>query len=268
MKLANEFGAIIINADALQIYDGWRILTARPNLSDEKKVRHFLYGTKPMNELYSVGDWLKDVKKILIEHNDTPKIIVGGTGLYFTSLIEGLADIPSTIPKIRIEVDNWYKSAGHDALLSWLEENDKKTFSLIDPNNPARIIRAIEILKQTGKGLSDWQKIDTRPIVNFSKENSFVLNVEVNYLNKRISARFENMIKYGAINEVKEKIKFWNNDYPAFKAIGAQEIYCYLKGELTLEEATKKAVIRTRQYAKRQRTWFRSKMKNWTQIDV
>ena len=268
MKLANEFGAIIINADALQIYDGWRILTARPNLSDEKKVRHFLYGTKPMNELYSVGDWLKDVKKILIEHNDTPKIIVGGTGLYFTSLIEGLADIPSTIPKIRIEVDNWYKSAGHDALLSWLEENDKKTFSLIDPNNPARIIRAIEILKQTGKGLSDWQKIDARPIVNFSKENSFVLNIEVDYLNKRISDRFENMLKYGAINEVKEKIKFWENDYPAFKAIGAQEIYCYLKGELTLEEATKKAIIRTRQYAKRQRTWFRSKMKNWTQIDV
>ena len=268
MKLANEFGAIIINADALQIYDGWRILTARPNLSDEKKVRHFLYGTKPINEPYSVGDWLKDVKKILIKHNDTPKIIVGGTGLYFTSLIEGLADIPSTIPKIRTEVDNWYKSAGHDALVSWLEEHDKKTFSLIDPNNPARIIRAIEILKQTGKGLSDWQKIDARPIVNFSKENSFVLNIEVNYLNKRISARFENKIKYVAINEVNEKIKFLENDYPAFKAIGAQEIYCYLKGELTLEEATKKAVIRTRQYAKRQRTWFRSKMKNWTQIDI
>jgi len=268
MNLANDIGAIIINADALQIYDGWKILTARPNLSDEKKVRHFLYGTKPMNEPYSVGNWLKDVEKILINYNDTPKIIVGGTGLYFTSLIQGIAEIPSTTPKIRSEVVNWYKSEGHESLASWLKDHDPKTFSLIDSNNPARTIRAIEILSQTGKGLSDWQKTDTKAILNFSKENSFVLNIEVNILNKRISDRFENMMKYGAIDEVKKKIKFWNKNYPAFKAIGAQEIYCYLKEELTLEEATQKAIIRTRQYAKRQRTWFRSKMKNWTQIDV
>ena len=135
-------------------------------------------------------------------------------------------------------------------------------------NNPVRTIRAIEILSQTGKGLSDWQKINAKALLNFSKENSFVLNIEVNILNKRISDRFKNMMKYGAIDEVKEKVKFWNKNYPAFKAIGAQEIHSYLKEELTLEEATEKAIIRTRQYAKRQRTWFRSKMKNWTQINI
>jgi len=268
MKLANEFGAIIINADALQIYNSWRILTARPNLSDEKKVKHFLYGTQPMNKPYSVGNWLKDLEKILINYKDTPKIIVGGTGLYFTSLIQGLADIPSTTPKIRNDVDNWHKSVGHEALSSWLKVHDPKTFSLIDSNNSARTKRAIETLIQTGKGLSDWQKIDAKALLNFSKENSFVLNIEVDILNKRISDRFKNMMKYGAIDEVKEKVKFWNKNYPAFKAIGAQEIYSYLKEELTLEEATEKAIIRTRQYAKRQRTWFRSKMKNWTQINV
>ena len=268
MNLANEFGAIIINADALQIYDGWRILTARPNLSDEKEVKHFLYGTQPMNKPYSVGNWLKDLEKILINYKDTPKIIVGGTGLYFTSLIQGLADIPSTAPKIRNDVDNWHKSVGDETLSSWLKVHDPKTFSLIDSNNSARIKRAIETLIQTGKGLSDWQKIDTKVLLNFSKENSFVLNIEADILNKRISDRFKNMMKYGAIDEVKEKVKFWNKNYPAFKAIGAQEIHSYLKEEITLEEATEKAIIRTRQYAKRQRTWFRSKMKNWTQINV
>ena len=268
MNLANEFGAIIINADALQIYDGWRILTARPNLSDEKEVKHFLYGTQPMNKPYSVGNWLKDLEKILINYKDTPKIIVGGTGLYFTSLIQGLADIPSTAPKIRNDVDNWHKSVGDETLSSWLKVHDPKTFSLMDSNNSARIKRAIETLIQTGKGLSDWQKIDTKVLLNFSKENSFVLNIEADILNKRISDRFKNMMKYGAIDEVKEKVKFWNKNYPAFKAIGAQEIHSYLKEELTLEEATEKAIIRTRQYAKRQRTWFRSKMKNWTQINV
>ena len=268
MNLANEFGAIIINADALQIYDGWRILTARPNLSDEKEVKHFLYGTQPMNKPYSVGNWLKDLEKILINYKDTPKIIVGGTGLYFTSLIQGLADIPSTAPKIRNDVDNWHKSVGDETLSSWLKVHDPKTFSLIDSNNSARIKRAIETLIQTGKGLSDWQKIDAKVLLNFSKENSFVLNIEADILNKRISDRFKNMMKYGAIDEVKEKVKFWNKNYPAFKAIGAQEIHSYLKEELTLEEATEKAIIRTRQYAKRQRTWFRSKMKNWTQINV
>ena len=268
MNLANEFGAIIINADALQIYDGWRILTARPNLSDEKEVKHFLYGTQPMNKPYSVGNWLKDLEKILINYKDTPKIIVGGTGLYFTSLIQGLADIPSTAPKIRNDVDNWHKSVGDETLSSWLKVHDPKTFSLIDSNNSARTKRAIETLIQTGKGLSDWQKIDAKALLNFSKENSFVLNIEADILNKRISDRFKNMMKYGAIDEVKEKVKFWNKNYPAFKAIGAQEIHSYLKEELTLEEATEKAIIRTRQYAKRQRTWFRSKMKNWTQINV
>ena len=201
MNLANEFGAIIINADALQIYDGWRILTARPNLSDEKEVKHFLYGTQPMNKPYSVGNWLKDVEKILINYNDTPKIIVGGTGLYFTSLIQGLADIPSTAPKIRNDVDNWHKSVGDETLSSWLKVHDPKTFSLIDSNNSARTKRAIETLIQTGKGLSDWQKIDTKVLLNFSKENSFVLNIEVDILNKRISDRFKNMMKYGAIDE-------------------------------------------------------------------
>ena len=268
MSLANEFGAIIINADALQIYDGWRILTARPNLSDEKEVKHFLYGTQPMNKPYSVGNWLKDLEKILISYKDSPKIIVGGTGLYFTSLIQGLADIPSTAPKIRNDVDNWHKSVGDETLSSWLKVHDPKTFSLIDSNNSARIKRAIETLIQTGKGLSDWQKIDTKVLLNFSKENSFVLNIEADILNKRISNRFKNMMKYGAIDEVKEKVKFWNKNYPAFKAIGAQEIHSYLKEELTLEEATEKAIVRTRQYAKRQRTWFRSKMKNWTQINI
>ena len=268
MNLANEFGAIIINADALQIYDGWRILTARPNLSDEKEVKHFLYGTQPMNKPYSVGNWLKDLEKILINYKDTPKIIVGGTGLYFTSLIQGLADIPSTAPKIRNDVDNWHKSVGDETLSSWLKVHDPKTFSLIDSNNSARTKRAIETLIQTGKGLSDWQKINAKALLNFSKKNSFVLNIEVDILNKRISDRFKNMMKYGAIDEVKEKAKFWNKNYPAFKAIGAQEIHSYLKEELTLEEATEKAIIRTRQYAKRQRTWFRSKMKNWTQINI
>ena len=268
MKLAKEFDAIIINADALQIYSDWKILTARPSHSDEQKIKHFLYGTKTLNQTYSVGNWLRDLEEILIKQKEIPKIIVGGTGLYFTSLIEGLAEIPETTTKIRSEINCWYKSEGFDILARWLKEHDPETFSIIDQKNPARVLRAIEILTQTGKGFSYWQKTHRQPILDFSRKNSFVVNIEKNLLNERIRKRFVTMIQEGAIEEVKENIKHWHMDFPGLKAIGAQEIYSYLMEEITLDEAINKAIIRTRQYAKRQRTWFRSKMTGWTQIEV
>ena len=266
MDYARKTGGIIINADALQIYDNWRVLTARPTQIEEDEVTHFLYGTVSIKEQYSVGHWLRDVKKILTNFNDTPIIIVGGTGLYFTSLINGLSEIPSIDSHLQAEIDNWHSSQGIEKLANWLETHDIKTFRKIDIRNPVRVLRAIEVLKQTGIGLSEWHKKKSKPLVEFREENSFVINIEISELNERISNRFHNMINNGALDEVTSNKSEWSKTLPGFQAIGAQQLFQYINNEITFDEATEQSIIRTRQYAQRQRTWFRNKMSDWTKI--
>ena len=268
LKLAKEFNGIIVNADALQIYDKWRVLTARPTKIDEYQIRHYLYGTVSIYDRYSVGNWLRDVNKILSKHKGTPIIIVGGTGLYFTSLINGLTDIPKINATIRQDINSWHLSDGIENLLKWLKIHDPETYMKIDKQNPVRVLRALEVLTQTGMGLSEWHKKTSKPLINFKPQNSFLMNIEINKLNKRISERFENMIENGALDEVKNNSANWSNTLPGFQAIGGKQLLDYINKEITLEEAKNNSIIRTRQYAKRQRTWFRSKMKNWTNLDA
>ena len=268
LKLAKELNGIIVNADALQIYDKWRVLTARPTKMDEHQIRHYLYGTVSIHDRYSVGNWLRDVNEILSKHKGTPIIIVGGTGLYFTSLINGLTNIPKINATIRQDINSWYLSNGIENLLKWLKNHDPNTYIKIDKQNPVRILRALEVLTQTGMGLSEWHKKTSKPLINFKPQNSFLINIEINKLNKRISERFENMIENGALDEVKNNSANWSNTLPGFKAIGGKQLLDYINKEITLEEAKNNSIIRTRQYAKRQRTWFRSKMKNWTNLDA
>ena len=268
LKLAKEFNGIIVNADALQIYDKWRVLTARPTKIDEYQIRHYLYGTVSIYDRYSVGNWLRDVNKILSEHKGTPIIIVGGTGLYFTSLINGLTDIPKINDTIRQDINSWYLSDGIENLLKWLKTHDPETYMKIDKQNPVRVLRALEVLTQTGMGLSEWHKKTSKPLINFKPQNSFLMNIEINKLNRRISERFENMIENGALDEVKNNSANWSNTLSGFQAIGGKQLLDYINKKITLEEAKNNSIIRTRQYAKRQRTWFRSKMKNWTNLDA
>lgn len=266
LKLAKKNNGIIINADALQIYDKWKVLTARPTKMDEDQIQHFLYGTVSIFDRYSVGNWLSDVQNILNQNKGTPMIIVGGTGLYFTSLINGLTDIPKIDISVRQNINSWYLSDGIEKLSVWLENHDPKTYEKIDNHNPARILRAVEVLHQTGIGLSDWHKKTPKPLISFKPQNSFVMNIEVDRLNERISRRFENMVKNGALEEVKDNRLNWSATLPGFQAIGAKQLLDYVNNEISLKEAIDTSIIRTRQYAKRQRTWFRSKMKNWTEL--
>ena len=254
LRIAAEQGGRIINADASQVYDCWRVLTARPSPEEEAQAPHALYGHVAATSAYSVGHWLRDVAPLL--QNGPRPIIVGGTGLYFTALTKGLADIPPVTPNIRNTADAMTREdmiAGIDA----------DTLSSIDTLNRARVQRAWEVLATTGRGLASWQADTPAPILPLSDAQGIVFDASKDWLNTRIAQRFDKMIEGGALDEAKAVLPVYDPTLPAHRAIGAPELIQFLKGDVTLDAARAAANISTRQYAKRQRTWFRSKMGNW-----
>jgi len=266
MQIADKYDGIIINADALQVYDCWRILTARPSALDEATHPHFLYGHVDKAASYSVGTWLRDLRKILTDTEKMP-IIVGGTGLYFSTLTNGLVDIPDVENSVREAAEQMFKSGGLELLLKDLSAHDPQTLQGIDQQNPARVMRAWEVWKSTGRGLADWQKDTPAPLLPLEKVNAFVLNAPKEYLTPRINLRFRQMLSLGALDECHANLPDWDATRLSSRAIGAPELIAHLRGETTLETAIALSEIATRQYAKRQRSWFRSRMKGWTWID-
>ncbi len=265
LRLAQNINGVIVNADALQVYDNWSILSARPSAEDETLAPHVLYGHRAFRETYSVGHWLRDVRKIA-ENEQRPLIILGGTGLYFTALTQGLADIPETPDDIRAQGNILRSDGGAAAFLPLL---DKETLEKTDKNNPMRLQRAWEVLTATGKGLAAWQRDMPPPLLIREETLAYTLNINTNYLNDRIEKRFDVMMKTGAIEECEKMLELgWDPSLPSSRALGATEIIAYLKGELTYSEANEKATIATRQFAKRQRTWLRSKMTNWQTVSI
>lgn len=262
LEIARRQGGVIVNADALQVFDGWRILTARPTALDEAAAQHLLYGHVAYDAEYSVGHWLRDVAPLL-GGPDRP-IIVGGTGLYFTALTEGLAEIPATPPDIRAEADRRRDTEGFQTLLA---ELDPATRARVDPLNPMRVQRAWEVLRATGRGLADWQDDTPPPLVPLAKAQPLVLNADRDWLAARIDRRFDLMIEAGALDEARAMLPLWNPAHLSSKAIGAPELIAHLRGEMPLEAAIAAAKIASRQYAKRQRTWFRARMRDWQPID-
>jgi len=262
MKIANKFGGQIVNADAIQVFDGWRVLTARPSQADEEQFVHRLYGHIPVDGDYSVGHWIRDIKSIL--DDGTRPIIVGGTGLYFSALTQGLAEIPATPESIREQADALRMSGGIEEMLQVL---NVETLGRIDQNNPMRVQRAWEVLQSTGRQISDWQNETPAPLLNLIDATAIVMNSPKEWLNERITRRFNMMIDDGALDEAQTNLETWDPSNLSSKAIGAPELIAYLKGEIELETAKERATIATRQYAKRQRTWFRSRMSKWVQFD-
>lgn len=258
MEIALRSGGVIINADAIQVYANWRVLSARPSKDDEKRVRHSLYGHINRQAEYSVGHWLREVKPML-SGTDRP-IIVGGTGLYFAALTEGLAEIPPTPPQVRELADERMKSEGVEALRT---ELDTDTLARIDQQNPMRVQRAWEVQQSSGRGLASWQDETPPPLLPLNECAPLVIEAERSWLNARIDRRFENMLINGALDEVQANLADWDPDLLSSKAIGAPELIAYLQGELTLADARDASVVATRQFAKRQRTWFRSRMRDW-----
>jgi tRNA dimethylallyltransferase len=261
MEIASRDGRVIVNADALQVYGCWRILTARPSLSDEAALPHALYGHVGREEAYSVGHWLRQVAPLL----DRPVVIVGGTGLYFSALTEGLAPVPDVPASVRAEADS-LRLAGQIAQM--VREIDPETAGRTDLANPARVQRAWEVLRATGLGLAHWQQTAPLPLLPLKRCEALVLQPDVNWLNARIGARFSAMLEAGALAEVAAELPGWDTARPSARAIGAAELVTYLQSSCDLSNAEQAATQATRQYAKRQRTWFRSRMKSWLGITL
>jgi tRNA dimethylallyltransferase len=263
LEIAERFGGQIINADSMQVFAGWRVLTARPNLSDEARAPHKLYGHMPQDAPYSVGHWLRDIAPLLAG-GERP-IIVGGTGLYFTALTEGLADIPLTPQAVRAEADAFRLNGGLAQMIAALDPN---TRARTDPRNPMRVQRAWEVQHTTGRGLADWQDSTPAPLLPLAECHALLLAADRDWLNARIARRMDAMIAEGALDEVRAQMQAGNMDCPSASAIGALELAAYLREEVPLQRATEAATIATRQFAKRQRTWFRARMKGWHSVSV
>lgn len=261
MEIAARDGRVVVNADALQVYDRWRLLTARPGAADEAALPHALYGHVGRDAAYSVGQWLREVAPLL----DRPVVIVGGTGLYLSALTEGLADIPPTPPDVRARADARIATEGSAALLA---ELDGRTAARIDRRNPARVQRAWEVLAATGRGLADWQDGTGAPLLPLAGAEALVIRPDVDWLNARIDARFDAMLRDGALDEVRAELPHWDAAHPSARAIGAPELVAHLRGDMALEAAVAAAKLSSRQYAKRQRTWFRSRMGAWRGVNL
>jgi tRNA dimethylallyltransferase len=257
MELAARDGRLIVNADALQVYANWRILTARPTVEDEAALPHALYGHVAPDQPYSVGHWLRDIAPLL----SCPVVVVGGTGLNFNALTSGLAEVPEVPAAVRAEANQRMQTRGRESLLA---EIDPATAARIDPMNGARVQRAWEVLRATGRGLADWQKDTPPPLLPRAESEALVLVPDPAWLNDRIARRFDAMIAAGALDEASANLATWDPTLPASRAIGGPELIAHLQGKLSLSDAITAATLASRQYAKRQRTWFRSNMSDWT----
>ena len=269
IKLAKKLNGEIINADSMQVYKQLNILTSRPSKKFEKKIKHHLFGFVNVSRTFSTGEWLKLSKKKIKEIIGKKKIpiIVGGTGLYFKSLVEGMAVIPNIPMKIRNNIRELQKKEGQKKFYKRLLKLDPSVKNKFDKNDVQRSIRAYEVIKFTRKSLYQW--IDKTK--KQSNQNNFI-KIYIDYPRKdlllRIFKRADEMIKKGAIEEVNNFRKLnISNDKSASKIIGIKELGMYLDKKITLDEARELLVIRTRQYAKRQITWFRGKMTDWSKIN-
>ena len=263
LEIAERQGGVIVNADAIQVFENWRVLTARPGAEDLARARHVLYGHVAWDAAYSVGHWLREVAPLL--HGPERVIIIGGTGLYFAALTEGLAEIPATPPEGRSEADARRLDQGHDALLP---EIDSETRARLDTRNPMRVQRAWEVQRATGRGLASWQDATPEPLLPLAQAQALRVDVERDWLNARIARRFDLMLAQGALDEARANLARWDPALLSFKAIGAPELIAHLHGEIPLEDAREKATIATCQFAKRQRTWLRSRMKAWQGVEA
>jgi tRNA dimethylallyltransferase len=258
---AQARGGVIINADSMQVYRELRILSARPNPSDEAKVPHLLYGHVSGEKAYSTAQWLADAKAEMAKAWEQGKlpVVVGGTGLYFLSLINGLAELPPIPSQIR---DMW-RSFGGDAHAE-LAKRDPLGAERLNPNDRQRIVRALEVFDATGKSLMAWQaQAQKSAFLNDISVEKLFLDVPREVLYARAEKRFDQMIEQGALDEVRP-IAHLSPDLPMMRAIGVPELCVHLRGERSLDQAITDAKTATRNYIKRQLTWWRGQMKDWT----
>jgi tRNA dimethylallyltransferase len=269
VEIAKKINGEIINADSMQVYKQLKILTARPNKIDQKNIKHHLYGMIDLNKSFSTGQWLKlTIKKIKeIKKRGKIPILVGGTGLYFQSLINGLVKIPKIPLKVRNKVRLIQKNLGQNKFYKELLKLDSNVQNKFNPNDVQRSIRAYEIKLHTKASMYEWLK-KTNSVFYESQFLKLYVNFDRKELIKRIWFRTIKMLEDGVIQEVKKfNTKKIKKDSSVNKVIGLNELKQYLKNQITLDEAKELIAIRTRQYAKRQATWARSRMISWKKIN-
>ncbi len=266
LAIADRVGGVIINADSMQVYAELRILTARPSHVDEQRVPHRLYGHVSVLEPYSVARWLEDVEGVLaeVQAQGLRPIIVGGTGLYFKALTEGLSPLPHIPPDVRHRWRARAQTAPPGGLHDELHQRDPVMAVRLAPGDTQRITRALEVFDGTGKSLAHWQVIRGTPLVPLEASVKLLVDRSRQELNARADGRFDAMIAEGAIDEVRTVLSLDPpKDAPALRALGLQQLADMLAGRISIEAAAVLSRIATRQYIKRQQTWLKRHMIAW-----
>lgn len=268
LALAERLGGEIINADSMQVYRDFRVLTARPTPEEEVRALHHLYGHVDAAELYSTGRWLSDALGAIaqIHARDRTPILVGGTGLYFKALTEGLADIPAADPELRAALRLRADEEGSPVLHAELAARDPQTAARLEPNDAPRILRALEVLETTGESIAAFQA-NTKAALAADEWRGLTLTPDREALYAAINARFGVMLEQGALEEVRAfAARNLNPALPAVKAHGNPALAAHLRGEMSLADAAEIGKRDTRRYAKRQFTWIANQMPTWPRV--
>jgi tRNA dimethylallyltransferase len=263
LEIAARTDSIVINADSMQVYRDLRIITARPTDDEMGRAPHRLYGHIGAEEIYSAGRWLREAEAEIAAAREAGKtaIVIGGTGLYFSALLKGLSAVPEVSVEVRQQIRALGEKHQNNALHRMLATRDPRTAEEIRVSDRQRILRALEVIEATGRGLAEWREEPGVPVVNSGDYRAIFLETSREALGLRIDERFDKMLAEGALDEVKQlKARDLNPDMPILKAHGVPWLFKYLNNEMPIEEAAAQGKRDTRQYAKRQETWFRNQL--------
>lgn len=265
LEVAEALTGTIVNADSMQVYDDLRILTARPSLEDEARIPHRLYGYRQAPDLASAADWARDARAAIADIQAAARrpVVVGGTGLYLRSLMEGIAEIPQTPKGVRDTARARRKTIGAEAFHQELSSRDPESAARLNAADSQRVLRAWEVFEATGRALSDWHR-DPVPPTGLTFQ-MVVLTPAREELYANCEGRFDQMLEMGALDEVKSladraEREHLDPDLPIFKALGYPALAAHLRGEMSLADAKSKSRQQTRNYAKRQMTWLRHQL--------
>jgi tRNA dimethylallyltransferase len=271
LALAEREGGVIVNADSMQVYSVLDVLTARPTAADTRRAPHELYGHVHPSVSYSTGTWLREVAQLAADGKLSARrpIFVGGTGLYFRGLVEGLSEMPAIPADVRERWRGRLADEGAAALHGVLARDDPEAAAGVRPTDGQRIVRALEVLEASGRSIRAWHAERGRPLIDSATARFVVIEPPRAMLRQRIAQRFSRMIAAGAIEEVQRLLAFGlDPSLPAMKAIGVRELGMVIGGEIALDEAERLAVVATAQYAKRQFTWFRNQLgPEWQRLE-
>ncbi|MBO3760779.1 tRNA (adenosine(37)-N6)-dimethylallyltransferase MiaA [Ciceribacter sp. L1K22] len=271
LDLAKRHGGVVINADSMQVYGVLRVVTARPSAEDMEGIEHRLYGHVDPATSYSTGDWLREIGPLLqrLKAERRLPVIVGGTGLYFKALTGGLSEMPAIPEDVRTRLRGRLVEEGAEILHRELAARDPAVAARLGATDGQRIVRALEVLEATGRSIADLQSSGGPVIVDPARARKLVVLPDRTVLADRINRRFAKMLDEGAVEEVEALLALdLPLAVPAMKAIGVSQIAAMLKGEMTRSQVIETASAATRQYAKRQMTWFRNQMdESWQRVD-